>query len=171
MTTFQFDQCFDDKKVIKNCNEEGLATAHRLPKELRGTEDPELLAVLMQRTAPLVTLDRALPAEHTKHIPEANPGIIVVNYSRDVLRTITTTAASKILAQFKEKVPSWHQLTLQNSIIEITEQSVEIWHIEGGELMEDVYIDIEKDQDWIDIFLQILETNARRSSQPPENRA
>jgi hypothetical protein len=30
MTTFQFDKCFNDKKVVNECNEEGLAYARRL---------------------------------------------------------------------------------------------------------------------------------------------
>ena len=32
MTTFQFDQCFDDKRIIRKCQDEGLANTLRLPR-------------------------------------------------------------------------------------------------------------------------------------------
>lgn len=171
MITFQFDQCFNDKKVIKACTDEGLAIVHRLPRELLGKPDPELLAVLMKSPNPVVTLDRALPTEHTAHIPPKNPGIVVVNYSRDVPRTITTREAAKILRKFKERVPAWHQISVQNSIIEITEKSVEIWHIEETELVTDGYLEINVETGWTEQLTQTLRQNSARGSAAPSGQS
>ena len=167
MNTFQFDQCFNDKKVIKACTDEGLANALRLPRDLHDKSDPELLGTLMKSANPLVTLDRALPAEHAASIPSANPGIVVVNYSRDVPRTITTREAARILRQFKDRLSNWNELSLQNSILEITEKSVEIWHIEASIRVHDGYLEFDNDNKWIDSFLLLLKQNARGRGEPP----
>ena len=164
MTAFQFDQCFNDKKVIKACTAEGLAIAYRLPRESWGKSDPDLLAGLMASPHPVVTLDRALPTEHTSHIPASNPGIVVVGYSRDVPRTITTREGGKILRSFKDRVPTWHQLPLRNSIVEITEKSVEIWHIEATELVADGYFEFAEDREWVAQFVLLLAQNTLRHS-------
>src|SRR5437879_2732125 len=107
MTIFQFDKCFNDKKVVKACNDEGLVNARRLDKHLYDSEDPEILDHYMVLPNPVITTDRALPEEHPDHIPDVSPGIVVVAYSRyidktkETLKTITTKAAAKILDKFK----------------------------------------------------------------------
>lgn len=167
MTAFQFDKCFDDKKVIKKCNDEGHATALRLPRNLRDAEDPELLKVFMPGRHAMVTTDRALPTQHTAHIPDTNPGIVVVCYSRDVLKTITTGAAAKILDQLKSSLSTWHQTSVANSIVEITEQSVEVFHVEAGKLIQDTYLDFKKESDWPVQFLNTLQKNVLRQAGLP----
>jgi len=166
MITFQFDQCFNDKKVIKACAEEGLAGVRRFPRELWDKPDPELLPVLMASPNPLVTLDRALPREHAAHIPARNPGIVVVNYSRAIPRTITTKESSKILSKFKQRMTNWHRLGIANSIIEITEQSAEVWHIEDGELVQHGYLEFNDAGDWIVQLADLLKQNADRGHVP-----
>ncbi len=166
MTTFQFDQCFNDKKVIQACTDEGLALARRLPSDLLGKPDPELLAVLMGAPNPVVTLDRALPTEHAAHIPAHHPGIVVVSFSRDNPRTITTREAGKILRNFKDRVPTWHQLALRNSIVEITEKSVEVCHIDAGGIVRDQYRGFSNDRAWVAQFVQLIYENSQRHVNP-----
>src|SRR5437660_10097793 len=108
MNTYQFDECFDDLDVIDACNNDKKVAALRLDDDLMGKKDPEVLAVLMNRPTPMVTTDGKLPSRHTAHIPDANPGIITVGYSRytidrsrEALKTLTTEAAGKLLSKFK----------------------------------------------------------------------
>lgn len=166
MITFQFDQCFNDKKVIKGCTAEGLAGALRFPREWWDKPDPELLAVVMMSPNPFVTLDRALPREHVASIPARHPGILVVNYSRAIPRTITTKEAGKILSKFKQSMTHWHHLVVRNSIIEITEASAEVWHIEDGELVRDEYLDFNDAGDWVGQLTDLLKQNADRDHTP-----
>ena len=56
----------------------------------------------------------------------------------------------------------WHQLPLQNSIIEITEKSVEIWHVEDGKLAKDGYVEFNDDGDWVHQLLNLLQQNSER---------
>ena len=138
-----------------------------MPRELWGKADPELLAILMGSPDPVVTLDRALPTEHTAQIPANNPGIVVVGFSRDVPRTITTGEAGKILRRFKARIPSWHQLSLRSSIIEITEKSIEVWHIAANKLIEDAFIEFDEDEKWLAKFVALLTQNAQRHADAP----
>jgi hypothetical protein len=168
MTTFQFDECSDDLEVIEACNAEHLAEARRLDPDLVEKKDPEILRVLMQRSTPLVTIDRALPAKHCDCIPDQNPGIIVVAYSRyidrsrETLRTMTTRAAGRILRQFKQRVPEWHKLEVRNSIVEITNKAVEVSHVEQGRLKFDAYLDYEGDPDLQPSLIRALQQNLQR---------
>jgi hypothetical protein len=167
MITFQFDQCFNDKKVIKTCADEGLAGALRFPREWWDKPDPDLLADVMMSPNPLVTLDRALPREHAAHVPARHPGIVIVNYSRAIPRTITTKEAGKILNHFKQRVTNWHHRAVRNSIVEITEMSAEVWHVEDGELVRDGYLEFHDASDWAAQLIQLLTQNADRDQTPP----
>ena len=61
---FQFDQCFNDRKICEQCNHEGKVRVFRFPARLVDAADPEVLADLLPKGNPLVTIDKALPAEH-----------------------------------------------------------------------------------------------------------
>lgn len=117
MITYQFDECFDDPDVIDECNADGLAVVLRIDDPLRSQLDPIVLSDLMYRQTPMVTIDDKLPRKHSACIPDTNPGIIIVGYSRYIdrrkepLKTLTTTMAGRILRDFKSRCPNWHQWT------------------------------------------------------------
>ncbi len=163
MTNFQFDKCFNDKKIIERCNAGEQVTALRLPRKLFDAEDPELLAALLPLGNPIVTIDRALPSEHASHIPDANPGIVVVCYSRNVVnRTLTTHAAASILERFKQQVTIWNTVSIRNSIITITEADVEVCHVQNGRLERDSHLVYYSQPNWVTILLASLQTNTDR---------
>src|SRR5580765_1126504 len=120
MNVFQFDQCIDDKKIIRKCEDEGLAKVLRLPRHLRNAEDPVVLTTLLARSNPLITLDRGMATDHAGSFPESHPGLVIVSHDPAAPRTMTTGEASRILASFKKRYPDWHQLSLANSVLEIT---------------------------------------------------
>ncbi len=132
----------------------------------------------MKRPTPMITIDRALPNQHSDCIPEQNPGIVVIAYSRyidrsrEALKTMTTRAASRILRQFKQRVPEWHKLEVRNSIVEITNKGIEIWHVEGSRLKFDTYLDYESadyesDEDLQRALLHALQQNLLRQAHLP----
>jgi hypothetical protein len=159
MKTFQLDQNLDSRKVVQACNDEGHAGARRLPPRLRDTEDPDLLAVLMAEPAPLVTLDRRLPRDHSAHIPDANPGIVVVtNYPRKY-PTMTSVIATRILGKLKASFPAWSEAPLNNSLVEITAEGVEVCHVLRGSIVRDGFFSF-ADADWQTNLLAKLRENA-----------
>src|SRR5947199_5149814 len=112
MTTFQLDQNIDDAKVVDACKAEGHGAANRLPVALRDAEDPQLLAVIMAGNSPLVTLDRKLAWEHSAHIPDEHPGIVVVTNYPKKFPTMTSRIALRLLAALKKRFPTWHECSL-----------------------------------------------------------
>jgi hypothetical protein len=101
MKTFQLDQCLNDKKLARECTDQGLATAWCFPRRLMDEEAPVVLGDLLGKPNPLVTFDLRMARDHGTYIPEANPGMVVISNGRGNPRTMTTSAARKILAQFK----------------------------------------------------------------------
>jgi hypothetical protein len=170
MIANQFDECFDDPDVIEACNDAGKAVALRIGDGLRGRKDPEVLAVLMRRTTPMVTIDGKLPRKHCAHIPNVNPGIITVGYSRYIdrsresLKTLTTAMAARILQQFKDRCPVWHQLVVRNSVVEITHKEVIISHVEAGQLKFDKHIPYGDNERLLADLESALRINAQRYS-------
>jgi hypothetical protein len=167
MITYQFDECFDDPDVIDACNKQGKAVARRIDDDLKEKKDPEVLAVLMLRTTPMLTTDGKLPWKHSARIPEINPGIVTVGYSRygdrkGPFKTLTTTAAGKILEALKERCPNWDQLVLKNSIVEVTNKEIVISHIEHGQLKYDNHIEYGDDLKLQTELVAILKKNAAR---------
>jgi hypothetical protein len=161
MSTFQLDQNIDDRRVVEACSAEGHGEALRLPSALRDLEDPALLAVVMAGNSPLVTLDRCLPRDHSPHIPDANPGIVVVtNYPRRH-QTMTSTLALRILAALKGRIPSWHEAPLNNSVLEVTAEGVGVSHVQRGIFVFDGYYEY-SDPGWLGNLQAALQVNALR---------
>ena len=161
MKKFQLDQNLDSRKLVRACNNEGHATASRLPPTLRDSEDPVLLMALMKAAAPLVTLDRRLPREHTTHIPDANPGIIVVTNYPKKYPTMTSAIATRILGNLKLSFPTWPDAPLSNSILEITVEGVEVCHVHDKCLVQDGYFPF-TDPAWPEKLQEKLRENANR---------
>ncbi len=168
MITFQFDQCLNDKKLARDCTAEGLATAWCFPRRLMDEEDPVVLGDLLAKPNPLVTLDLRMAGDHSISIPEPYPGIVAISNGRGNPRTMTTSAARKVLVQFKKRFPDWHRTTLHNSIVEISPAGVEIWHVEKGRLVHDEYIPFD-DSDWTTRFKRLIRLNAERVLLLPES--
>jgi hypothetical protein len=166
MKTFQLDQNLNSGKVVRACNDEGHARAQRLPHSLKDILDPGLLDALMTEAAPLVTCDRRLPRDHSNHIPDANPGIVVVTNFPQKFPTMTAKIAMQILANFKTCFPGWHDAPVNNSIIEITAEGVEVYHVEHQILVRDRYFPFDA-PDWPAAFLATLTANAGRGLLPP----
>jgi hypothetical protein len=106
---------------------------------MRGLKDPEMLNQLLPKGNPLITTDFALLDEHLDSIPEYHPGIILIANSESMPQTLTIKKVQAILKKFKTKFSQWHQVSWQNSIVCITQDSVTILHIEAGHLKEDDY--------------------------------
>ena len=160
MTTFQLDQCLDSKRFARDCADEGRCRTLRLPPSLRNAEDPELLTALMTGFNPLVTFDRELPHEHAQFIPASHPGIVIVSNDPSP-QTMTVRIAQRVLARFKAALPDWHESIWKNSVVEITSDAIEVWHVEGTRLIPDGYFAFDH-TDWPTVLRTLLDRNAQR---------
>ena len=160
MTTFQLDECQNDKRFQEDCEAAELAKVYRYPRTLRGQDDSVVLNSLLQRPNPLLTKDRDMPDQHVSSIPETHPGLVVIANAPDVPQTITMPGVRKILAQFKKEFPEWHQVPLRNSVvIELTQIGVEVRHLESGRLIRNDYLSFDK-TGWKEQLLEILNRNS-----------
>jgi hypothetical protein len=163
MTTFQLDECLNSKKLVLGCAQEGLCQVFRFPSDMKGLKDPEMLNQLLPKGNPLITTDFALLDEHLNSIPEYHPGIILIANSESVPQTLTIKKVQTILRKFKTKFSQWHQVFWQNSIVCITQDSVNVLHIEAGYLKEDGYLTYQS-IDWEKTLEDLLYQNAKRGT-------
>jgi len=92
----------------------------------------------MSGNAPLLTTDWRLPGRHTAHIPDLNPGIVILRNEGPA--SITINDIRDILANVKALLKDWHLLPYNNSIIEITQSKINVKHVNRGNLLEDLDI-------------------------------
>ena len=143
MTIFQLDECISMKKLIRTCREQGFSEAYPFPNAMKnkGIKDPEMLQTLLPLGNPILTTDKKLMFYNLFAIPEKHPGIIVIGTSHEEPRTLKKEIILKILSRFKSFLPQWHTINWSNSIVLITEKTVQVWHkvsdsLKSGELTE-----------------------------------
>jgi hypothetical protein len=158
---FQLDENASARTLAEYCEKQGLVEVWRWPKKLKGAEDPAALAYTLPSGRALLTTDRQIHVQHSVHIPDGHPGILIVA-STSSAETMRTSLLMRILAKFKGMFPTWHKTCLTNSIVEITETSVEVWKVVGGALARDTFLHFEETA-WQDRLSTVLESNARGS--------
>jgi hypothetical protein len=161
MIAFQVDENFRDKHFAAACNSEGLASVAPFPPELRGKADDDVLDAFLARERPIVTNDINIAAHHPQAVPQRHPGIIIVCYSPGNPRTSTMKGLQKIIFAFKKAFSAWHSTSYANSIIQLTELDVHIWHKEGDSIRRDHYIPF-TDRDWVGRLQAALIQNSTR---------
>lgn len=144
MTVFQFDECSSCNSFIRRCNKEGLAIARKFKDKHRskGIKDPQMLKMYLALGGVLVTFDNDMIDDHTQHIPEKSPGIIIIEHSPDMPYTLTQKSVEKIIKAFKEKFPNWHVVQWANSIVRITEKSVAVCQKTSTEVRYNCWIEL-----------------------------
>lgn len=161
MSTFQLDQCSSARRIVDACKEEGHGDAFLLPRDLHNTLDVDLIPLMMAGDRVFVTKDHLLPSECAALIPDVNPGIVVVTNHPRRHQTMTVSIMLRILAHIKSIVPQWWQAPLRNSILEINNEGVVVFHVESGQLITNGYYEF-ADQNWPGDFLAALQANASR---------
>jgi hypothetical protein len=161
MSIFQVDQCADSRDFVDSCASEGLAEIRRFPKRLRGSQDPDVLNAVLPRGHTLVTTDRHIHTEYPEHFPATHAGVVIVAISSET-GTLTTRRMMRILAAFKRIFPDWHRVSLQNSVIEVTEDGVQVWRVAGGRMERSVYLEF-RVADWSMSLVRALQQNAQVS--------
>src|ERR1700682_2185915 len=101
MITFQLDECLSARKLVTACQVEGLAAVRAMPRRLKRSTDPEVLATVMAGPNPLLTVDASIANDHAPHIPNFHPGIVMIVNAPWVPQTMTVSIARQIVAQFK----------------------------------------------------------------------
>jgi hypothetical protein len=161
MTTFQFDECSDSPTVINACNQQGLARAKRFSKKHKGLKDPEMLAIYMGMDGVLLTQDCAMIEDHEECVPCLHPGIVMVGHSEKNPQTVTERSIRKIIGSFKESFHDWHTVSWSNSIVKITESTVEAGFMTPKGAVFDLSVSF-GDGSWQDGLRACLARNAAR---------
>lgn len=161
MTIFQFDECSSCKATIKACNKSGLAIARKYPNKHKNLLDPDVLRIYMAEKSVFLTQDGKIVDEHKEHIPCENPGIIIVGHSPRLPRTVTATSISRILQNFKRQLPNWSSARWNNSIVKITDHTIEVRYMSPSGPVVALSAEFENDE-WQSRFEQQLNENAVR---------
>jgi hypothetical protein len=128
VTTFQFDECFNDKRIVDKCNADRLCEVLPYPRALKGKKDHEMLPIILNQPTPLVTKDFRILDQNKRSIPSRHPGVIVLK-SQKASDTFTTSDAAKNLAKFKSRFASWHTTDWRDLFLEIDEVCVCIFNV------------------------------------------
>jgi len=121
VTTFQLDQCLDDKDLARACNAEGKCTVKRYPERLRGQSDKVMLPAVFSQDTTLVTIDRTIIEDNESSIVAPNPCIIVIR-TKKPRPFMTASLARRIMDRFKTNVPSWPDIDWSMVYIEINNE-------------------------------------------------
>ena len=160
MTIFQFDECSTYLKYIAQCNKNPVGTtkAKRHKKKHQGLLDPDVLAIHMGGNSVFVTFDGRMVNEHGAHIPTLNPGIIIIGHSPSYSFTMTHVFACKILEDFKVSFPDWHTISWRNSIVRMTEISIEVGYNTASGFVSQFH-ELFRENGWQDAFKVFLAQN------------
>jgi hypothetical protein len=158
MITYQADECFDSKKFIKACNQQGLVSVWRCPSDLKAKKDPEVLAEILPSGRTFLTTDRKIHFEHASSIPDYHSGILIIANTISP-KTITIKEVMRRLSYLKSIIPDWHSISLRNSIVEIAENNVIVWRVVSGHVVQMKFLDYEQN-DWHQILIELLKRNA-----------
>ncbi|MCE9530618.1 MAG: hypothetical protein K8T89_05740 [Planctomycetes bacterium] len=124
--------------VIEKCTNEKKVDAQPFPKELSGTKDPILIPEFVALGNPVVTIDGSFLEDNAPFIPDLHPGFFIIRYSYKVInRQLTSIAAARILHEFKSWSVDWDQASIRNSVVILTERTIEVFHLEAGRVKRD----------------------------------
>ena len=167
MKKIQLDESITSKKFARNCKEGGKSHPVQFPRLFKGKsiKDPVVQNYCAKRNLPILTFDRKFLRDNFKKFVQQHPGIIIIALNR--LRRnkvfITVRHAALILNRFKNDFPNWNNTSCYNSIIEITNETIEIWHIGDNEIEYDGIFN-RKTNNWQRKIILILKQNAELSN-------
>jgi hypothetical protein len=121
VTTFQLDECFDNKDLAEACNAEQKCVVDRCPA--KGVPDEGVLADVFARQVTLLTIDRTIVDDHPTSIVSPNSGIVVIRNKRP-LPFMTIPRAKRIIATCKRNIPSWPLIDWSMIYVEIDEEEI-----------------------------------------------
>jgi hypothetical protein len=131
MITYQVDECIDSKKFVDACNAQGLVSVWRYPQSLKSKKDPEVLTAILHSGRTLLTTDRTIHFDNSNSIPDRHAGILIFANTISP-QTITVSKIMRSLEKLKSLFPSWHKISIQNSVVELGEDGVRIWRVIAG---------------------------------------
>ena len=166
MPQYQLDECLNDPVFARECEQTAAANSltaevKLLPRELKGKADPEVLEKLLPLGRAILTKDRRIARDHPDSLHPGHPGIVIV--ASVLPGTITVKIVKKILSAFKGGFPQWSQTDLSNSIVEITQEGVDVHSVSGSAYQRDRYIGFQE-SGWQQILTGVLQTNASRAT-------
>jgi hypothetical protein len=162
MIIYQVDECFDSRKFIDACNQQGLVSVWRCPSDLKTKKDPDVLAEILPSGRTFLTTDRQIHFDHSSSIPDFHSGILIVANTSSP-RTITIKEVMRRLSYLKSVFPDWYKVSLRNSIVEIAEKSAIVWRVVSGQVILLKFLDFGQ-KGWQGILTELLNKNATATS-------
>jgi hypothetical protein len=162
MISYQVDECLNSKKLVLACAEEGLVNVRRCPRRLKQRDDPEVLRDVLPSEWSLVTTDRVIHLEHSRFFPREHSGVLIVATSESS-RTLSIKNVLAILRKFKAAFSDWHEVSLRNSVVEITEQQAEVWRVSNGNAERIGFFEFNTGG-WQDSLRSLLQQNSSRKN-------
>lgn len=164
MNKIQLDENISAKKLASNCKKEKLSHPVQFPRKFKGqgVDDLTVLEYCIAKDLKLLTNDRTFLEDNYEDLPSQHPGIIIVTISKNNHHKefITWKRAEKILKRMKNLIEGWNTQIFKNSILIITDQSFEIFHIENQKIKQDgVFNPLRKG--WQKSFKNILNQNSK----------
>ena len=129
MKSFQLDQCSNHSAFREKCNKEARCIIRRLPPRLRDHDDDVVLLDLLSRDACLLTMDFNIVNDNNEHIPDENPGIIVVKAIPN-----RATVMAMIIDKFKKHFTVWNVTDWSKIYLEIDVRAVYISRLINGDI-------------------------------------
>jgi len=160
MSAFIFDDCIFSKDLKVECDRQGLVSTQRLEDDLRGKEDCIVLPAIVNRGSVLVTEDRRMAEENAEFLSNDHPGLLVVA-SEESTKTLTGRLVRAILNRLKSVLPNWHSVTMRNSIVEVTQRTVFVYHADRGTIHYDRHMPLD-DPKMLEDLVTILNRNASK---------
>jgi len=138
MCVFQFDENSSARSLIRDCRNAGVVEVRKYPSGDKGLPDEDMLDKYVQRDGVIVTFDAGLVQDHLDHVPDDHPGVIIVRHSPAISYPMTAASAKNILDHFKAEFSDWHRVSWKNSVVTMTEASIEVGHVASDHVVNDL---------------------------------
>jgi hypothetical protein len=156
---FQVDQCLDSRKLVGKCNSDRPATVRRFPDFMRNQDDPDVVEFARNDKKVLLSGDTRLLDDWAFCLNDHHFGVIVVIIS--LPKTLTWKNAIALLAVWKACIHDWHSLSFDNSVLELREEYLQVFHVERSVPVRDEVIFL-KDPEACARLVAALERNRKR---------
>jgi hypothetical protein len=171
MDVIQLDECIDCRQVVRSCENEGLVRTIRYPRERKTrqarqqglNQDESVYPHFFSQGHPVLTTDQPVDDDNVEVFARPHPGVVILSSCRPDAN-LTHDRLVAILSDFKRRLPGWDKAPTANSIIEITQDWVEVRCTSLGQAQRSLFP--YSDPTWPAAFLSVLARNAALAAAP-----
>ncbi len=162
MLGIHLDENLSGKKLQARCRSDGLSKVWRVLPEDKGNVDNDVLKYASSSGLVLVTGDRKFALQVQDDALIGFPGLIIVSNASPESPSMGTKRIVEVLAPVKSVITDWTSVDLKDSVVLITDEYIEVQHLEDGSLVSDCIVEL--DEDGISELEQVIQGNAKRGA-------